>query len=180
MIENEANKTITLELTKDQCIALSNSKHPKLVQIGLSALGENELINELKLPQTFDEAIKSFIEKNVTYYISSDCEIVPFKVYEYVNSEYCKNTLLSIEDCETHLALMQLHLLRDIYRKGWIPNKHNHEEDKYSIFKDTSDKYIIIHNNELSPFLSFPTKQIAEMFLNNFKHLIKLVTNIIY
>ena len=180
MTENKADETITLELTKDQCIALSNSKDPKLVQIALLALGKDELINELKLPQTFDEAINSFIKRNVTYYISDDCDIIPFRCYDYVNSEYCKNTLPSIKDCEKHLALMQLHLLRDIYRKGWIPNKHNYKEDKYSIFKDTSDTYVIIHNNELSPFLSFPTRQIAEMFLNNFKYLIELVTDIIY
>lgn len=180
MTKNNTDNTVTLTLTKDQCIALCNSKDPKLVQIALSALNKDELKDELRLPQTYDEAIKSLIRKDVSYYIAGDCEITPFRIYEYINSESCRNTLLTMKDCEQHLALTQLHLLRDIYRKGWIPNKHNHKEDKYCIFKDTSGEYVIIHNNELSPFLCFPTKQVAEMFLNNFKYLIELVTDIIY
>ena len=69
---------------------------------------------------------------------------------------------------EQHLALMQLHQLRDCYRQGWKPD-----------WSDDKNKYCVIHNGVYiintctKAFLSFQSRKIAEKFVNNFSDLIK-------
>ena len=94
-----------------------------------------------------------------------------------------KNLLPSQKAAEQHLALMQLHQLRDCYREGWQPN-----------LKDSADMYsiqlaynTILRNIELrvfcyphvSAFLSFPTRELAEEFLSNFRGLIEQAGDLI-
>ena len=87
-----------------------------------------------------------------------------------------KNVLPSIE---AHLALMQLHQLRDCYRQGWVPDWNNENENKYSIISDEVKVYII-QNMLLAPcFLAFQSEEIAEEFLNNFKDLIEQASDLI-
>ena len=87
-----------------------------------------------------------------------------------------KNILSSIE---AHLALMQLHQLRDCYRQGWVPDWNNENENKYSIISGEVKKYII-QNVLLAPcFLAFQSEEIAEEFLNNFKDLIEQTSDLI-
>ena len=70
-----------------------------------------------------------------------------------------------------HLALMQLHQLRDCYRQGWKPdwNKYSY---KFCIIKDI-DTYKIVNYHGIIRFLSFQSYKIAEEFLNNFRELIE-------
>ena len=88
-----------------------------------------------------------------------------------------KNLLPSKEAAKQHLALMQLHQLRDYYRQGWVPD-----------WSDTKNKYCITHidnnysitaNMGVIAFLSFQSKELAEEFLNNFKDLIKQAGDLI-
>ena len=41
--------------------------------------------------------------------------------------------LNTIEDAESHLSLVRLHIMRDLYRMGWKPNWLN-KSPKYTIF----------------------------------------------
>ena len=76
-----------------------------------------------------------------------------------------KNTLPSYEAAKAHRALMQLHQLRDCYRKNT-----NSFMCKYAIVRGLSGPTII---KDILAFLSFPTKEMAEEFLSNFEDLIE-------
>ena len=94
---------------------------------------------------------------------------------------YDKNTLPSRQAAEQHLALMQLHQLRDCYRQGWLPD-----------WSDNCNKYGIKYNMiagkvkldivwcKYNPiFFSFPTDEIASEFLTNFRKLIEQAGDLI-
>lgn len=76
-----------------------------------------------------------------------------------------RNTLPSYKAAEQHLALMQLHQLRNCYR-GDIFSVYC-----YSIVRISPHRFIITRATDR--FLSFPTKKLAEEFLSNFKDLIE-------
>ena len=88
---------------------------------------------------------------------------------------YDRNTLPSKQAAEAHLALMQLHQLRDCYRQGWIPDD-NH--DNYLILNNKG-KYNISVNNWTSHFLTFQDRKRAEEFLTNFRELIEQAGDLI-
>ena len=81
-----------------------------------------------------------------------------------------RNILPNEKAAEQHLALMQLHQLRDCYRQGWDPS-YLYDEQKYNIINDVGLIEIRCSNIRVS-FLSFQTREIAEQFLKNFKELI--------
>ena len=76
-----------------------------------------------------------------------------------------KNTLPSYEAAVSHRALMQLHQLRDCYRGNTLSMYW------YSIIRRGESDLIVVQDN--NRFLSFPTRELAEKFLANFKDLIE-------
>ena len=98
------------------------------------------------------------------------------------NHNYYKNTLPNKQIAKAHLALMQLHQLRDCYRQGWTPNYAN-LSNKFCIIRYFNSyfkyKYQIAIYTTFSCFLSFQSKEIAEEFLNNFKDLIEQAGDLI-
>ena len=129
-----------------------------------------------QFPKTWEEFCKqNEIKKNEYYLDTSSCIIVISDSKRYSGSD--RNLLPSKEAAEAHLALMQLHQLRDCYRQGWIPT-----EDKVSfgITKRTIDACLSIDRfMYYSRFLSFPTREIAEEFLTNFHELIEKAGDLI-
>ena len=102
--------------------------------------------------------------------------------------EYCKKNDIDqkeifiggsglIKNAKAHLALMQLHQLRDCYRQGWKPNYLN-GSDKWCIIKCNDKLSVDVHYNR-NEFLSFQTKELADQFLNNFKDLIEQAGDLI-
>ena len=93
-----------------------------------------------------------------------------------------QNSLNTKEDCEAHLALMQLHVLRDAYRdsyeKGWKPDVKDICQDKWNI-AFTKCGFEIYDSYNVTRFLSFPTRELAEEFLKNFKELIEKAKDLI-
>ena len=94
-----------------------------------------------------------------------------------------RNVLPSKKAAGAHLALMQLHQLRDCYRQGWIPNLAD-KSIKYCIeghgdLCTKSIKYKIVNLSYISDFLSFPTKELAQEFLTNFRELIEQAGDLI-
>ena len=80
--------------------------------------------------------------------------------------------LPSKEAAEQHLALMQLHQLRDCYRQGWEPNWLD-DGNKYCIVYNSVYNYFISINKSTRVFLSFQSREIAQLFLDNFRNLIE-------
>ena len=122
-----------------------------------------------QFPKTWEEFCKqNEIKKNEYYLDTSSCIIVISDSKRYSGSD--RNLLPSKEAAEAHLALMQLHQLRDCYREGWEPDWNN-DCNKYIIVKNR-DKYVVFGGNWTNQFLSFQDKERAEEFLDNFRELI--------
>ena len=92
-----------------------------------------------------------------------------------------RNVLPSEKAAKQHLALMQLHQLRDCYRQGWKPNISD-DCNKYGIKWNSlslEEELIVVWCNHDPRFLSFPTYEIAEEFLTNFRELIEQAGDLI-
>lgn len=115
-----------------------------------------------KLPKTWDEFVTEmgFNPENFTvdglYMEVSDCMLAGGDdIGRY---------------CDQHIAMVQLHALRDCYRQGWKP-EHNKACWNIILFKDGE---LQIHEFEqISSFLSFGNQKTARAFLNRFEDLIK-------
>lgn len=132
-----------------------------------------------ELPKTWEEFCKQNPIKEKEKYIDSSSHISSAMVFPTNrNSISDRNVLPSKEAAEQHLALMQLHQLRDCYRQGWVPDWKNTKFSKYCI-ECVNDSYHINAYYTSINFLSFQSREIAEEFLNNFKDLIELAGDLI-
>lgn len=135
-----------------------------------------------QLPKTWEEFCEQNRIKKTEYYLDdSSCISETWNGKRYSSSD--KNVLPSKKAAEAHLALMQLHQLRDCYRQGWIPNLAD-KSIKYCIeghgdLFTGSIKYQIVTLSYISDFLSFPTKELAKEFLTNFRDLIEQAGDLI-
>lgn len=137
--------------------------------LALSAYTEKEL-KEKVLPKTWEEFCESYNIRPNEYFINLRCNIAPAPDGYEREVGADKNVLPSKEAAEAHLALMQLHQLRDCYRQGWKPN-FSDKTTKYCV--KVKDDYVYIYTSmETSCFLSFQTHDIANEFIENFKDLI--------
>lgn len=129
------------------------------------------------LPKTWDEFCEQNLIKKGEYFLNSFSTSEPGTCETIRHKDSDRNILPSEQAAEQHLALMQLHQLRDCYRQGWIPN-YAENSKKWSIrkFKNKLYAYSACH---YSSFLSFQTEEIAEQFLTNFKDLIEQAGDLI-
>ena len=128
-----------------------------------------------QFPKTWEEFCKqNEIKKNEYYLDTSSCIIVISDSKRYSGSD--RNLLPSKEAAEAHLALMQLHQLRDCYRQGWEPDCKGY--NKYVIFKNR-DKYDVFTSSWGIRFLTFQDRERAEEFLDNFRELIEKAGDLI-
>ena len=146
-----------------------------------AVLKDNQVIFEdikPKLPKTWEEFcnIKE-ITKSETY-INSNNECVEIKESSNIIRRYYedKNYLPSKKAAEQHLALMQLHQLRDCYRQGWIPDW---DDEKFIITVNYKEFYSVGKCIKTKEFLAFQSREIAEEFLTNFQDLIKQAGDLI-
>ena len=167
-IDDMEERTIKLTLEKAKEFY---RKGDEFKDLALSAFTKEEL-EKVELPKTWEEFCKLYdIHFPNEYYIDSSSNIRKFLggLGRDVNS--CKNVLPTRETAEAHLALMQLHQLRDCYRQGWKPDWENTDLCKYSIVL-VNNTPKILPSYSCNCFLSFQSKKIAEEFLNNFRDLI--------
>ena len=129
-----------------------------------------------QLPETWKEFCHNYEVQKGECYISPDSDIETTS--SGIRLEYSdRNILPSEKAAEQHLALMQLHQLRDCYRQGWEPNWNN-DCNKYIIVKNR-DKYVVFGGNWTNQFLSFQDRERAEEFLDNFRELIEQAGDLI-
>lgn len=132
-----------------------------------------------QLPKTWEEfcKIKNLDESETYIDDSSECIKIGGNSGMPRRPYLDQNMLPSIQAAEAHLALMQLHQLRDCYRQGWKPDL-TIPESIFAIFC-TKGKYRVEEFIYSSEFLSFQSKEIAEEFLNNFRDLIEQAGDLI-
>ena len=129
-----------------------------------------------QLPKTWEEFCRqNKIEKNECYLDSCSCIVEAFTRERCKDSD--RNVLPNKQVAEQHLALMQLHQLRDCYRQGWIPDWKK-DYKKYIIVKNR-DKYDVFTSNWASRFLTFQDRETAKEFLTNFRELIEQAGDLI-
>ena len=129
-----------------------------------------------QLPKTWEEFCRqNKIEKNECYLDACSC-IVKALIRERCEDSD-RNVLPNKQVAEQHLALMQLHQLRDCYRQGWEPNWRN-TSSKHCIRKQ-GNSYIIVCCGISVTFLSFQSREIAYEFLTNFRELIEQAGDLI-
>ena len=149
--EVEDMETRTIKLTLEKAKEFYK-KGGEFRELALSAFTEEELTKG-GLPKTWEEFCSQF-NIHREYYIETDSII-----YEDNNDRrsplFDKNMLPSKEAAEAHLALMQLHQLRDCYRQGWEPNWSD-GEDKYCIVRSYNDaNHLVAAYKGAKVFLSF-------------------------
>ena len=132
-----------------------------------------------QLPKTWEEFCKQNFIKEEEKYIDLSSNICTAATFTSEKNPECdKNILPSKQAAEAHLALMQLHQLRDCYRQGWVPN-WDENENRYYILHLNTEHYIITDTTKVSMFLTFQSREIAQEFLNNFKDLIEQAGDLI-
>ena len=129
-----------------------------------------EDINPL-LPKTWKEFCENHDTKKGEHYIDDSCNLVAAIGGYKRDVQKDRNLLPSKQAAEAHLALMQLHQLRDCYRNGWLPD-WKEQSVKHTILIDHDD-IVVGKSYVISCFLAFQTEELAEEFLNNFRELIE-------
>ena len=136
---------------------------------------------EPQLPKTWEEfcKIKNLIDSETYIGSNSKCTEIEkcFKIggkeRRYYND---RNILPSKKAAEAHLALMQLHQLRDCYRQEWVPTFNR---TSFGIIRGIEGHLNIDKIMYSSRFLSFQTEEIAKEFLKNFRELIEQAGDLI-
>lgn len=163
---------LTLEKAKE-----FYKKGGELRDLALSVYTKDEL-TRIELPRTWEEFCSKVSKKEVESYIGTDSDILSAP-YLYRNPKRDRNVLPSQEAAKAHLALMQLHQLRDWYRQGWEPNWSDCE-DKYCIVRSYNDtKHLVAAYKGAKVFLSFQSADIARLFLKNFRGLIEAAGDLV-
>jgi len=130
-----------------------------------------------KLPKTWKEAYTEYTKD--LYYISTNSYIGSISgLSGSVDEVYNKNILISKERYEEVLAFIQLLFLRDIYRDNWTPSIDN--KLTYIIGYNKARNEIEIESYSLTnKCLSFQSKELRDLFLENFRDLIEKVKYLI-
>ena len=161
------NITLTLDKAKEWY-----KKGGELKEIALQAFTEKEL-TKIGLPKTWEE----FRENNPVKV--GECWLAQQDIIHQASdssNRTFKNWIPSKKSAEAHLAMIQLEQLRNCWWNGWEP------------IWDCSEKWCIrLWGNELtigitkniSRFLTFPTKEMAEEFLKCFRDLIEKAGDLI-
>ena len=173
-VEDMEERVIKLTLEKAKEFY---KKGGELRDLALSVYTKDEL-TRIELPRTWEEFCSKVSKKEVESYIGIYSDILSAPRF-YRNPKRDRNVLPSQEAAKAHLALMQLHQLRDWYRQGWEPNWSDCE-DKYCIVRSYNDtKHLVAAYKGAKVFLSFQSSDIARLFLKNFRSLIEAAGDLV-
>lgn len=129
-----------------------------------------------KLPKIWEEFCDNYKIQEEECYINTDAEIKKAVSSRNRLIYGDSNVLPNKQAAEAHLALMQLHQLRDCYRQEWEPKSN---KTSFGIVREVEGGLYIDRYIFSSKFLTFQTKEIAEEFLNNFRDLIEKAGDLI-
>ncbi|MDE5987128.1 MAG: hypothetical protein K2H16_07630 [Prevotella sp.] len=143
-------------------IALPDNMEVEKIENGKIYLKEKKQ----ELPKTWAEC---FRKTDKMEYIDEYSDIFPILSVDDGSDSY-KNSLPKGLG-KPMLALCQLLICRDVYRKGWKPDWEGNNL-KYIIYYGAGKVYTDSSYHE-SYILSFQSEEIRNIFYNNFKHLIE-------
>lgn len=132
-----------------------------------------------ELPKTWEEFCEQNDMKKGDCFISEDSEPVVIEMGIGMRDvNFDRNLLPSKQAAEAHLALMQLHQLRDAWREGWVPDWNDGGQNKYVIAYDKGE-FEIWQYHTVSRFLAFQDEKRADEFKNFFIDLIRKAGDLI-
>ena len=131
-----------------------------------------------QLPKTWEEFCKNYKLNKGEFFIGSGSEICKNFYDNNRDKDSDANVLPSKQAAEAHLALMQLHQLRDCWREGWLPDWKDEYQDKYVIFNPEGG-FRIGRFSYTRRFLAFQDEKRANEFLTNFRELIEQAGDLI-
>ena len=135
--------------------------------IALTAFKEHELIDG-RLPKTWDEYCAKHGEEGDK--IKASLNTAYMTINRYAFSDY--------KQTQAHIAMIKLHLLRDEYRQGWVPEWGNIDESKFVI--EMAGNELTVENYGITRhFLAFQDEKRANEFLTNFRELIEQAEDLI-
>ena len=138
----------------------------ELKDMALGAYSEQELIGS-RLPKTWEEYRKMKGDEG------EKANAALSFAYTSINGAFP-----DYHDAEKHIALMKLHLLRDEYRIGWVPEWGNIDESKF-VIEMVGNELAVENYGITRHFLSFQVEKIAIEFLTNFRELIEQAGDLI-
>ena len=129
--------------------------------IALTAFKEHELISD-RLPKTWEEYCAKHGENSDM--IKASLDYAYTVINKYIFSDY--------KQAQAYIAMIKLHLLRDEYRQGWVPEWGNIDESKFVI--EMAGNELTVENYGITRhFLAFQDEKRANEFLTNFRELIE-------
>ena len=131
-----------------------------------------------QLPKTWDEFCKNYPTRKTDCYIDSGCGLRGIKEEVKRHVACDRNLLPSEQAAEAHLALMQLHQLRDCYNDNWHCDWNN-EYEKNAVIVRSHGELKIYAEWAITTFLTFKSCEIAREFLTNFRELIEQAGDLI-
>lgn len=131
-----------------------------------------------ELPKTWEEFCKNYPIGKAEYFLNSSCRLRETRSGAERQEVLDRNILPSKQAAEAHLALMQLHQLRDAWREGWLPDWDDYNQGKYAITKLRSE-YEVYEYKVSSFFLSFQDEKRADEFKDCFIGLIEKAGDLI-
>ena len=135
--------------------------------IALTAFKEHELIGD-RLPKTWHEYCVKHGENSDM--IKASLDYAYTVINNYIFSDY--------KQAQAYIAMIKLHLLRDEYRQGWLPDWEDENQDKYVIVSSKGER-LVAYCQSISRFLAFQDKKRANEFLTNFRELIEQAGDLI-
>ena len=165
-MEEKKNIAVTLQEAKEWY----KGNNPTLKELALKAFSREELEKQ-KLPKTWAEHCKLHAEKGTKAYFIDVWSKIGTHYYSEDHSISDRNLFQTKEDAEAFLALMQLRALWHDYVGDF---KFEWSSSGYSGIYCNDIKELGIHICMFPRIFCFPTKELAEQFLNNFKGLLEI------
>lgn len=119
---------------------------------------------ENKLPESWEEL------NRIDGYISTFSSGVE-RISNAITGNMKKNIFATKEQAEASIALAQLSQLLKVYQNGWEPDWNDKSQNKFVLYF-YKDKIIFDNVYFLCSFLSFPTAELRDHFLEHHKELI--------
>lgn len=166
----------TWEINADGTISIDNVTSPEVMLFPSKKQRDWTTVKyepKKELPKTWEEFCEQNPITNLEYFIDESSEVRKAKIEGGIrHKEYDGNVLPTKQAAEAHLALMQLHQLRDCWREGWVPDWNDGDQNKYVIVPNEGE-FMIYEYHTISRFLAFQDEKRADEFNDCFIDLIR-------
>lgn len=133
--------------------------------------GDAYIVKEKKQepPKSWVEFCQNYPITEREHFIGAFSDIADVEEGVLRTTKSDRNLCVSKEEAEAFLALMQLRQLRKAWVGDWQHTKYN--GDDYAYIVNIKNKLGVGHLVSTNSILTFPTKEMAEEFLNCFRDL---------